>query len=684
MTKKMATPESDCETDVLCPRCRSIFSGQQILKSRSEQFASWPPPTHHPSVSSFEEAIRSGCVICNRLWWGLKRAGHGDLRVFDEEPGFSYWTLLRGRDEGIDLDIKVFYPSSLSYPYGGTEQWSFTLGQSVISSERYDGATTNVLADDGTSTSSKASWDRATSWLSQCRNHHETCKANKGCSSFLPTRLLDLSSDDKQIRLVAGEKRVCHEYATLSHHWGDSNIIRLRIDSMAQFQVGIDIDDLPQTFKDAVEVARKLDIFYLWIDALCIIQDDPSDWHTESALMGEVYSNGVLNIMATASQDSHQGLYRDRDPRELNHCSFKSSWTGIEEQQLTVVDYSLWRDLIMRAPLNERGWVVQERVLAPRTLHFAENQQAWECHTMEACEMYPDRLPMRLESFHSRVKLIDADAYKQWLTSRREYDPATHVGYDVWGRIIEIYSGTQLTKEADRLVAISGLAKRMRFILKDEYLAGLWARHLPYQLAWYIASQGRDGGKGRRVEKYRAPSWSWASIEGQVGMMTVERAANPESLIEIEEAKTTPFSSINDTAEVINGYIRLTGQPFTAEILGRDEEAGRSELKFQIDGKVVGGTVLSDEPIIAKHTSVVCLPVYRENREIGEFLCSLILKPAEGRPQGWYSRIGVMYWPDGASEGMEAWRDVSKQLEDPTLRDKFLGLENSFGTIILI
>lgn len=251
------------------------------------------------------------------------------------------------------------------------------------------------------------------------------------------------------------------------------------------------------------------------------------------------------------------------------------------------------------------------------------------------------------------------------------------------GPIIGIYSGTQLTKEADRLVAISGLAKRMRFILKDEYLAGLWARHLPYQLVWFTASLGIDGGKGRRVENYRAPSWSWASIEGEVEMMLVERAAKPESLIEIEEAKTTPFSSIDDTAEVINGYIRLKGQLFKAEILGRDEEAGRSNLRFQVDGKVVGGMVLSDEPITAKHTSVVYLPVYLENRETAKFLYSLMLNPAEGRPQGWYSRIGVMMsWP-GATDD-EAWTYISEQLEDPTLREKSLGLEDSPETIILI
>ncbi|VUC24993.1 unnamed protein product [Clonostachys rosea] len=671
----MAAPGPDSETDVLCPRCMSIFRGRQILLSKGEPISSWPPPTHHPSVGSFEGAVRSGCVICHRILLGLREAGYGDLRVFDDEPVFSHWTLLRDRDDDFNLDIFVFYPKSDS-----TDRRWFTLYQSVISSERYDGPTKRILADYGTSTSSKAAWDRAATWYHQCRNQHRPCNANKGRSSFLPTRLLDVSSNEKQIRLVAGGKRVCRDYATLSHRWGGSDIICLRTDNMAKLQVGIDIDELPQTFKDAVEVARKLGVFYLWIDSLCIVQDDLTDWHTESALMGEVYSNGVLNIMATACKDSHQGLYRDRDPRELHHCSFKSSWTGIEEKRLTVLSNNVWKNLIKQAPLNERGWVLQERILAPRTLHFAENQLAWECHTMDACEMYPDRLPRALENLLSRVKLIDADAYRQWLTTWRKYDPANHVGYDVWGRIIRLYGGTQLTKEADRLVAISGLAKRMRSILDDEYLAGLWARHLPYQLVWHTASPGRDGGKGRRVETYRAPSWSWASIEGEVGMPMVERAANPGILIEIEEAKVTPLSSIDDTAEVIDGYIRLKGHLFKAEILGRDADLQRFSLRFLVDGMVVGGVIHSDEPVTAKHTSVVYLPVYKTGKH---FLYSLILRPVEGRPQGWYSRIGVMSaWPDATDD--EAWTYISKQLEDPTLRDKSLGLEGCIGTIILV
>lgn len=709
MVKKMDAPDPDHEMGATCPRCTFMFSGQHIVEPGGPAIPqlAWPPPTHHPSVSSFEGAVRSGCVICCRLWRKLQKAGYGDLGVFDEDPVFSVWILFRREDGEFNLTIMVVYPNSASSAHDGITQPWFTLSQSVIFSEsrlnihesplgergvdrfpslEYRGPTTRMLDVCGTSTSSQASWARATSSYTQCRNHHETCNAKRGRSSFLPTRILDLSSNDKQIRLVAGEKGVCHDYATLSHRWGGSDIIRLRMDNMAQFQKGIDINDLPLTFKDAIEVARQLDILYLWIDSLCIIQDDSTDWQAESALMGEVYSNGVLNIMATACENSHQGLYRDRDPRELRHCSFKASWTAIKEKHLIVLDNNLWEDLITRAPLNERGWVLQERILAPRTLHFAENQLAWECRTMEACEMYPDRLPRHLENLESRVKFIDLDTYWQSLSSWTTWDPSNHAGYHVWSDIVRLYSGTQLTKEADRLVAISGLAKRMRSILSDKYLAGLWAGQLPYQLVWHITTLRIDGGTGRRVENYRAPSWTWASVDGEVRIPMIERGANAESLIEIEEAKITPLSGIDDTAEVIDGYIRLKGHLFKAEILGRDTDAGRFGLWIRVDGKLVYGMVYLDEPIRAKHTSVFYLPVYRRNGEICQIPqskhYSLILKPAEGRPRGWYSRIGVVEtWANATHD--EAWAYISEQLENPTLREKSLGLEHSPETIIL-
>ncbi|CAG9942401.1 unnamed protein product [Clonostachys rosea f. rosea IK726] len=108
-----------------------------------------------------------------------------------------------------------------------------------------------------------------------------------------------------ETHLFSTEESIKEDYATLSHCWGGQSIIKLTTDALAQFQKKIETASLPQTFRDAILVARRLGIRYLWIDSLCIIQDSLQDWQKEAALMGEVYSNSTLNVMATACRNSH-------------------------------------------------------------------------------------------------------------------------------------------------------------------------------------------------------------------------------------------------------------------------------------------------------------------------------------------------------------------------------------------
>jgi hypothetical protein len=97
-------------------------------------------------------------------------------------------------------------------------------------------------------------------------------------------------------------------YLTLSHCWGGDLPLQLTLDSLDTFQVSIGYENLPATLRDAVDVVRSLNAQYLWIDALCIIQDSEDDRVQESSKMGQIYMNSRLNIAATASSNSHGGL----------------------------------------------------------------------------------------------------------------------------------------------------------------------------------------------------------------------------------------------------------------------------------------------------------------------------------------------------------------------------------------
>lgn len=169
-------------------------------------------------------------------------------------------------------------------------------------------------------------------------------------------------------------------------------------DSYNRFQNGISISTLPKTFQDAIVIARRLAVRYLWIDSLCIIQDDLdlADWLYEATYMMEMYSNAICNISATGSTSSSQGLFHQRDSgllhiNRLDLCLDPALWSegAPPTTNYIVTDFCFWQNKLAKAPLHQRGWVVQERLLAQRVIHFGQDQLFWECQELSACETYP-------------------------------------------------------------------------------------------------------------------------------------------------------------------------------------------------------------------------------------------------------------------------------------------------------
>lgn len=124
--------------------------------------------------------------------------------------------------------------------------------------------------------------DVARSWLAECERSHPGCRGDTTGSPQLPTRVIDVGRDGQTPRLVDGLGRLAR-YATLSHCWGRLPTIKTELESVRSRQIGIPLETLPKTFKDATMMCRKLDIQYLWIDSLCIIQDDKRDWEYHSS-----------------------------------------------------------------------------------------------------------------------------------------------------------------------------------------------------------------------------------------------------------------------------------------------------------------------------------------------------------------------------------------------------------------
>jgi hypothetical protein len=234
-------------------------------------------------------------------------------------------------------------------------------------------------------------------WLNSCVTCHESCK-KRLVGTKMPTRLLQLMSEDVRL-CVTDTSKPRFPYMTLSHCWGSAQFLKLTVETSQRLSEGVPLHELPQTFQEAVRVVKRFGVQFLWIDSLCIFQDSESDWQAEAATMADVYKGAFCNIAATASENSQEGLFRSRNPRDISCCVVTTHYTDHANDTYHLMQFDhrhhyIDRFLYSNQPLLTRGWVVQERLLAPRVLHFGKYEAFWECHEDIYSETYPHGVPI--------------------------------------------------------------------------------------------------------------------------------------------------------------------------------------------------------------------------------------------------------------------------------------------------
>ncbi|KAH7066876.1 hypothetical protein BKA63DRAFT_425637 [Paraphoma chrysanthemicola] len=337
------------------------------------------------------------------------------------------------------------------------------------------------------------------------------------------------------------------------------------IDTM---MAGFDLDDLPKTFRDAVAVARWADIRYIWIDSCCILQRSDADknnewkadWKREARMMQHVYKNTYFNISADHSENSHGGLFSGRLAYKFSPCAFNIPSIG----QIHILSQSDFISPITQAPISQRAWVIQERFLSPRVLHFTSDQMFWECSDKYACETFPKGMPQVYGFAFQPYRLLEE---KQ----RAEY-PSMLDNRRVWGRMCEDYSAARLTFTSDKLIAFSGMAKDFHSRQpSDTYLAGMWKSDFVHSLVWSVrALDGRPfQPNGSREEyadpyitassplSYRAPSWSWISKDCSIFWSKIRN--NSRALIEILNAHADLVNDDDPTGDIQGGFFTARG-----------------------------------------------------------------------------------------------------------------------------
>lgn len=197
--------------------------------------------------------------------------------------------------------------------------------------------------------------------------------------------------------------------------------------------------------------------------------------------MGDIYANSAVTFAATAASDSGGGLNCNRNYLEVAPCSMRASWEDMERYDIVCYQTTGWQRHVESAELSGRGWVVQERLLSPRTIHFAADQVYWECISLRASEFLPNG-PIPAQADYA------ADQNLKRLLHRSQ--PVTYetTSFEkAWTEVLRVYTKTALTKESDRIVAVSGILDAFCEVFdldRSDFTAGLWKSRLPHQLLW--------------------------------------------------------------------------------------------------------------------------------------------------------------------------------------------------------
>ena len=494
----------------------------------------------------------------------------------------------------------------------------------------------------------------ANRWLDNCTVSHERCNHSRTRQNWMPTRLLDLNCAETEasaVFLVESTSIPSNvEYMSLSHCWGSKPVISLSQTNIEDLKRGISISDLPKTFQDSITVAGWFRCKYLWIDSLCIIQDCIEDWRKESAEMRHVYKNAWLNIAATGAPDSSSGLFFDRNPSLVSTGLVSASWGGnIPKGTFHFFLRNVWAHGVGRAPLSRRAWVVQERFLARRNLQFGAESMFFECHESEACETFPGQLPIFFER-----RLVNR--FKGVYPSTDQSPAARTISFlKSWQKIIHAYMECDLTYASDKMIALSGVAEEFRSMSHDMYLAGLWKNcFFTEQLLWIARHNSKQvsGQPSVRPSVYRAPSWSWLSIDAEVSLPLIFEP----SFIEILDASVDLVDEFNPTGPVKRGTVSIRGH-LKRTYFQKKLNTRAQFYAYDEDNNRMGLIEVNYDEAAIRPTQAFCMPIRFRRPDDVE---GLLLVPTGETPME-FKRVGHF-----ASDDLETHEKLVKERD----RDK--------------
>ena len=436
--------------------------------------------------------------------------------------------------------------------------------------------------------------DLMATWSSQCLQGHPRC-AHRNSAQRLPTRVLDLGpaspaeENGSYLRLMSSNGRRAR-YACLSYRWSSlAQQYRTTRQNYHEHLCNIAIQRLPQTFRDAIKLVRHLGLRYLWIDCLCIIQDDDDDWERECGRMASIFEHSFITISALSAKDSTYGLFHrwnTFDAWKLHIQTRDGTQIGLRGEQSTL------KGDLENSSMSLRGWILQEKILSPALAHFGHTQIHWECLTgttseLRATYLLPTNSPLKYFLHEVRRSGLEKSPQGPFIS---------------WYILMQRYSRMALTVETDRLPAIMGLAQRFQECFGATFVAGLWVENLHGGLLWHSSRQRKPSDLPKsRASSAISPSWSWIHLAGVSTQISFEwfnnktagvrrRMIPVKRVISDTDLRLVDVWTSHNTAlrkGAIKGYIQLWGVVHKVQVCGkgtvvRQSTARKEKIKARL------------------------------------------------------------------------------------------------------
>ena len=465
----------------------------------------------------------------------------------------------------------------------------------------------------------------------------------------LPTRVIAVGAADTESHLILSESKP-GKYVALTHVWGGLVPVRTTTTNIQDHLSQLPLSTLPPTFRDAVLITRHLKIEYLWIDAICIIQDSVRDWQAESSRMGEVYRNATITIAAVDADNSQAGFIKQRTRLSLNMPSvaLPPPETSPRNLHIEVVSRDPLAHVDSHSPLSGRAWCLQEKLLSPRILYFGAHQTYFSCNTITHLEAYGISLP---DTILYNSLSFGKSSLAHGMHNLRE-NPTEYAAQSIWHRVVNEYTTRSLTKPEDKLPALSGLASEFAQITGYHYLAGMWLETLTNDLLWGVQDPlERPAGT---FAIYTAPSWSWASYHGPLSF-GLPIPSRPRILkVETTLASLNPFGQVSDGVLVIHARCKRAVVRYQEKSIIPDfTHQGQGQSLFNFEGdfgrEIEIGRCSFDylsDCVMPTHDSsknpkiVFCLSLPDAERDVRPVVI-IIMPVDDGR--GYYRRVGIGY-----------------------------------------